>query len=317
MISIKRLCSITCVINVRNGEKYIAETIASLLNQTIIPKILVIDNQSTDKTTEIVGQISGVRLIKTESLMTLGQARNFSLNYVDTDYVAWVDSDDIWSDQLLCEHYQSLFLENSEVVLIGGACKFIDKNGSHLPGKIQDLLHFNKVNYHTRVGDLRGKVFYGDDLYNVLLHNHEAGAWCSYVFKTDAVRGVGGFEAKLMFAEDYELIAKLVSTGLALFINKAYCSYRIHDSQITRVINPEIINYEIMYVLNKYSYLLTHNEVLNVIAVTTAKAKLRTFKMDQTSTKLMGLMVSAINIRFIYFLFKYIYVYISNKINRL
>ena len=85
-------------IPVYNCEAYIGEAIDSVLNQTFKDvEIIVIDNQSTDRTREIVQKYDypNVKLIVNDT--NLGMLRNWhnALNYATGEYVKILAADDI------------------------------------------------------------------------------------------------------------------------------------------------------------------------------------------------------------------------------
>ena len=53
---VKRLNNFSVVIRTRNEEQWIGHTIQSVLDYLLKPEIIIIDNNSTDKTLDIVNQ---------------------------------------------------------------------------------------------------------------------------------------------------------------------------------------------------------------------------------------------------------------------
>jgi glycosyltransferase involved in cell wall biosynthesis len=92
---------VSVIINVHNGEKYLAEAISSVLNQSHKNLELIIwDNCSKDKTREIALSFlradSRVKVFSAESFQTLYQARNSALETAGGEFFAYLDSDDMW-----------------------------------------------------------------------------------------------------------------------------------------------------------------------------------------------------------------------------
>lgn len=95
---------ISVVIPLYNKAQHIAETLSSVLAQSVNPReIIVIDDGSTDGGEHVVRQFetAGVRLI-TQTNQGVSAARNRGLEEAAGDYVAFIDADDLWlPDHLL------------------------------------------------------------------------------------------------------------------------------------------------------------------------------------------------------------------------
>lgn len=89
---------ISVVIPLYNKVQHIAETLSSVLAQSVSPReIIVIDDGSTDGGAQVVRQFesAGVRLI-TQTNQGVSAARNRGLEEATGDYVAFIDADDLW-----------------------------------------------------------------------------------------------------------------------------------------------------------------------------------------------------------------------------
>ena len=86
------------IIPVYNGEKYIDRCLNSVINQTYERlEIIVIDNNSTDGTNEIVKRYSGCdnRIITIfEEKVGVSHARNKGIERASGEYIIFVDADD-------------------------------------------------------------------------------------------------------------------------------------------------------------------------------------------------------------------------------
>ena len=111
---------ISIYVPVYNGEKTIAKCINSIFKQTIQPtKILIINDKSTDKTSEILTKyLDKIEIINNEKNMGVSYARNFALKYLKTKYIASIDADvelsNNWLEQLI-----NISIEK-KITLIGG-----------------------------------------------------------------------------------------------------------------------------------------------------------------------------------------------------
>lgn len=97
---------VSVVMPAYNAENYIAQAIASVQAQSVTQwQLLVIDDCSQDGTCAIVealsGQDSRIRLFRNEENMGTARSRNRGLELSQGQYVAFLDSDDIWHSQKL------------------------------------------------------------------------------------------------------------------------------------------------------------------------------------------------------------------------
>jgi glycosyltransferase involved in cell wall biosynthesis len=87
---------VTAITVVRNGERYLADALNSILRQGLAPaRILVIDGQSTDGTARIAKSFETVRYIRQDGL-GLANARNIGIEEAETEFIAFLDHDDLW-----------------------------------------------------------------------------------------------------------------------------------------------------------------------------------------------------------------------------
>ena len=92
------------IINCYNSEKYIKETIESVLRQSYIHfEVIVWDNLSTDNTLHVVSEFQDTRInIFIATIHTsLGIARNMAISKAKNQYLAFIDSDDLWESNKL------------------------------------------------------------------------------------------------------------------------------------------------------------------------------------------------------------------------
>jgi len=98
------------VIPLYNKENYIQDTIESALNQTFADfEIIVVNDGSTDESLNIVENNNDSR-IKTHSIKNSGvsRARNIGIQKAKSDYIVFLDADDLWEKNHLEELYKLL-----------------------------------------------------------------------------------------------------------------------------------------------------------------------------------------------------------------
>lgn len=100
---------ISVLMPVYNGEKYVKETIDSVLNQTFDDfEFIIVNDGSTDNTRNIIESYKDnrIELYNLARNRGVGFASNFAVNKAKGKYIARVDSDDIYhSDRFLLEKF--------------------------------------------------------------------------------------------------------------------------------------------------------------------------------------------------------------------
>ncbi len=127
--------SITTTIPVRNGQKFLLQTLESLARQTRKPdRVVVLDNLSTDETPKIVQEFKGLPIEFVRNPKDLGVFGNFNrcLDFApETDYLQILHADDV-----ICpEFYEVMTRQLEDCRGLGIAwCldERIDENNRHI-----------------------------------------------------------------------------------------------------------------------------------------------------------------------------------------
>lgn len=130
---------ITLAICMYNAEKYIEETLACIMTQTMQDfHLLLVDDCSTDRTVEYVERFFQQKqrqyeLVKLTQNQGIAYGRNFALHHAQTKYLIFVDSDDLPLPQLLEKEYQ--VLSNDEnLIAVSSWSQFIDAKSKKMRG---------------------------------------------------------------------------------------------------------------------------------------------------------------------------------------
>ena len=93
---------VSVLMNCYNGGKYLSQALDSIIAQTYKNwEIVFIDNCSNDNSKHIALSYDNVNYFKTEKNIPLGAARNFGLEKCTGQYVAFLDTDDIWMPNII------------------------------------------------------------------------------------------------------------------------------------------------------------------------------------------------------------------------
>jgi glycosyltransferase involved in cell wall biosynthesis len=90
--------SVTAIVVVRNGERFLRSALDSILVQDYEPlEILVIDGSSSDGSARIAKGMKGVRYLR-QTDDGLANARNLGIAVAAGDVLAFLDADDLWAE---------------------------------------------------------------------------------------------------------------------------------------------------------------------------------------------------------------------------
>jgi|ERR1035437_409932 glycosyltransferase involved in cell wall biosynthesis len=191
---------ISLIIPAHNEEKYIGACLEHAIKNShgIFHEILVIDNASTDKTAEIAGKFSGVRVVR-EDRKGLTRARERGLREATGELLAYIDADtrlpEGWIDTLLKTYAKKENKEN--LVCLSGPYTYYDAP-----------LHKKMILNGTWW--LSAPLTYRMVGYMVLGGN--------FVAKKSALEAMGGFDESIEFyGEDTDIARRLSKYGKVMF----------------------------------------------------------------------------------------------------
>ena len=236
---------ISVVCPVYNSKNYVKKTIDSIIKQDLKPReILFIDDGSNDGTPQFINEIlinKNLELkwkIFKSTHKGPGAARNIGIKNAKSNWISFIDSDDIWKKNKLKKINEIITL-NSEVNFITHNEKYLRKDGS--------ILHLNYNKKYKQNKSLEKQLFQE----NIL-------STSAVTCKKSLFLSEGYFDETLMSAQDYELWLKLSKKIKIYFLNDYLGTYVERDGNITsknwifRLKNELII-------LNRYRHYVNFN----------------------------------------------------------
>lgn len=124
---------ISVIMPVYNAEKFLDESIESILNQTFKDfEFIIIDDGSTDNSLKIIRKYKKkdkrIKVLINKKNQGIAETRNKGLRIAKGKYIVTFDADDISLQKRL--QIQYYFLErNQNIFLVGGSAIIIDENG--------------------------------------------------------------------------------------------------------------------------------------------------------------------------------------------
>lgn len=138
-----------------NCEKYICETIESVLNQTYKNwEMIIIDDCSTDNSLEVIKKYekeSRIRIFRNDINRGVSYSRNRGIEESKGKYIAFLDSDDLWKKDKL--EKQIKFMEDKDIVLSYSSYQKINEDGSERGRiKVPQKLDYNELLKNCLIG---------------------------------------------------------------------------------------------------------------------------------------------------------------------
>ena len=172
---------VSIIMNCHNGEKFLHESLNSILNQTYKNwEIIFFDNDSNDNSKKILEKFNDKRIkyFNTAKLLDLYKARNLAVEKCSGHYISFLDTDDLWTPDKL-EKQINFIKENPEFkivysnyyVLENKKNKKFVKHKMQLPsGKItKELLESYSLGIATVLLEKSiFKKFKFNDIYNII-----------------------------------------------------------------------------------------------------------------------------------------------------
>ncbi len=141
---------VSVIIPTYNVEKYIETTLKCVLAQTYENiEIIVVDDCSSDGTTEIIrnllSQNEKIKLFVQQDNKGAAEARNRGLKEAKGQYVAFLDSDDLWESNKLSVQINDM--KSNDIAFSYTTYDFVDAAGKQIKGpiKIQRIAKYKNL----------------------------------------------------------------------------------------------------------------------------------------------------------------------------
>lgn len=219
---------ISIVLPTYNGEKFIRESIESLLNQTYKNwELIIVNDCSTDNTLNIINEYaqkdSRIRIYNNEVNKRIAASLNVGFSQATGEYYTWTSDDNMFKPNAI-EVLAKYLDENPEIDLVSSRYDVIDEEGNFV--KISD-----KHNKRTVLKLIRG-----------------CNVGASFMYRKEIAEKVGGYDTDLFCAEDYDYWCRIATVGNILFTKESLYKYRVNSQSLSAtkkhvsVSNAAIVN---------------------------------------------------------------------------
>jgi glycosyltransferase involved in cell wall biosynthesis len=221
--------TISIILPTFNRSRYLPLALDSILAQTYRDlEVIVVDDGSTDDTEQVVMPYSGqIKYIYQEN-QGRGAARNVGLQYATGEYIAFLDSDDLWHPDKL-ERQVPVLEANADSAFVHGPVDVIDENGCKDEKGTKNILRLFK-----KAG--RSGFSYENLIDSCLIF------MSAILVKKECFRTVGVFDRSLRILEDLDWYLRVARRyRIAYLDGSPLVSYRFHKGNAYRVGDQEVL----------------------------------------------------------------------------
>ena len=208
---------VSIIMNCHNGEKYLRESLDSVYSQTYQNwEIIFWDNNSTDNSALIAKSYDDrLKYFLVKKTTTLGEARVNATKKATGDYLAFLDTDDLWNEEKLLK--QMNLFDNS------------DKKLGFVYGRAQVIFKSEK---NTNFIFKEGHLLEEGDIFGELVKENFI-VFSSVIVDREKFWLCGGFPKHFKNSTDYWIFLHMANKYQVRAIQDVCCKYRLHDSNLS------------------------------------------------------------------------------------
>lgn len=241
---------ISVVMPAYNSSRFIEAALDSVVAQTFVPReIIVIDDGSTDNTVERVRRWQTETKLSVTLLQQANQgvsaARNHGIRSATSDWIALLDSDDIWLSEHLKQLGGAVHSYPDLIAVFADGVYFDSEKKSESPPIAR-----NKALRAAEGGGGEKVLPLGDIIFEILL----PGLFfppSAFMFRRQTALTVGLFDESIRASEDREFILRLSRAGKFAFVDQVLTKIRIHETNLSHPSNATKNNYFAIKTLRK------------------------------------------------------------------
>jgi len=243
-----------------NSAQFFSETINSILDQSFQNwYLIIVDDNSSSENKEVLKKYSNhskIKIIWLKKNKGPGFCRNIAMRYIKSDYIAFIDSDDIWYKDKLSKQLNFMLKNNFDFTYT-----------NYLPFKTKNS-QFDKHHYMKQVTPPK---FFN---FNAYIKNTSIST-ATMIIKSETIGNTKFTNTKI--CEDYFFKCKILNK-----VEKAYCfsenltKYRIRSNSLQ---SSKLKNfYWIWYINKNYNRLSFFKNLLSLLYISINSVKKYGFK---------------------------------------
>lgn len=208
---------VSIILPIYNGEKYMKESIESVINQTYQNwELLILDDCSSDATSTIANEYivkdNRIKYYKNENNLRLPKNLNKGFSLSKGYYLTWTSDDNIYKNDAIEKNGKKI--NESGKKFVYASCRIIDSNGKEI-----EYIMANKNGNKSIVG------------------SNPVGA--CFMYTRDVYELVGEYDPEYVLVEDFDYWQRIASKFEFTYISEILYYYRFHEGALTSTMRKD------------------------------------------------------------------------------
>lgn len=203
---------VSIVLPTYNGEKYLRQSIESVLSQSYKNlELIIVNDCSNDNTEVIIGeyvkQDDRIVSITNPQNYKLPKSLNIGFNKAKGEYLTWTSDDNYYMESAIREMVDYLEFHQDKIAVCS------------------DYVQINTIN-----NEVRNKVV-DNNIETLIFEGNSCGA--CFLYRASVAREIGNYDEEKNLVEDYDWWLRMGLVGEIGRINKNLYYYRKHENSLT------------------------------------------------------------------------------------
>ena len=217
--------TVSVLMSVFNGERYLQQSIDSILNQSFANfEFVIVDDGSSQAVKRILAAQKDPRIVLITNQLNIGLTKslNLGLEHCCGKYIARMDSDDIAHSERL--RRQVDLLDNQpEIAVVGAQIRVINCEGK--------IIRYNQIKRGTTALSCRWQHLFDSPV-----------AHSSAMFRREVIYNkLSGYDENFTTSQDYELWSRVIKNHDITNIKEVLLDFRVHSESVSKQYSRENI----------------------------------------------------------------------------
>ncbi len=255
---------VSIILPTYNGEKYICDSINSVINQTYTDwELIVIDDCSTDSTYQLVQEYAQrdnrIKLFRNEKNLKLPATLNVGFSKATGKFLTWTSDDNLYMENAI-ERMVALLQSNKQLALVFSRMENIDFKGDSL-GLTDIPESEQEIFYHNIVG-------------------------ASFMYTRTIYEEIGGYDTNKFLMEDYDYWLRISRKAEIKYIPDVLYKYRQHLGSLTESRNRQVLEGKVKILEEQLNVMELKENIMRMVYKELAEALFSLDRYDEMKSYL-------------------------------